>query len=157
MLFSPLFVLRILLNNFRFEICSLKGKFPKRIHVLVFNPWNPSPSDASHGGEDILIENAFQASQKGWYDVNFIKPINFIKGKNLSTGCFRTFNIPLTMTSLVNGNRYIFDVIFLSASRFRMLYKTDSETVFKWFHFRKTAANICTFLFAKKRTQSNWV
>ena len=39
------------------------------------------------------------------------------------------------MTGLIAGNA-IYMVLFFSQ---QMLYKTDSETVFKWFHFRKTA------------------
>lgn len=54
------------------------------------------------------------------------------------------------MTGLIAGNA-IYMVLFFSQ---QMLYKTDSETVFKWFHFRKTA-NI--FFFQLKGTKSNWI
>ena len=46
------------------------------------------------------------------------------------------------MPGLIAGNA-TYMVLFFSR---QMLYETDSETVFKWFHFRKTA-NIYIFFF----------
>ena len=54
------------------------------------------------------------------------------------------------MPGLIAGNA-TYMVLFFSR---QMLYETDSETVFKWFHFRKTA-NIS--FFQLKGTKSNWI